>query len=240
MAFPRQQMRQHISRQHLRQVAKNYLEDKISQDKLAYTNHHTIAPLLQADGNIQDGLKHLKLAVLANPQSVEARNDLALAIFKLGRNSWKRALDELLICLSVDPHHALVHKNLAAVYAARGMLDKALDHAKTAVKLAPHDAMAHRNLARIYDIMGDSRRALEHNAIAVRNGPGAQHATSDSADAEAYRRVAILAVGRGETKTRFAHEHYDAYRALMHKEFTLPDSQATIDILLRANQNIAF
>lgn len=225
---------------HLRQVAKSYLEDKISQDKLAYTNHHTIAPLLQADGNTQDAVKHLKLAVLANPQSVEARNDLALAIFNLGRHYWKRALDELLICLSMDPHNALVHKNLAAVYAARGMYDKALHHAKTAVKLSPYDVMAHRNLARIYDILGDSRRALEHNTIAVRNGPGARHNSSNSADAQAYRRVAILAVGRGETKTRFAHEHYDAYRALMHKTVTLPNSRTTIELLLRARQDISF
>ena len=75
------------------------------------------------------------------------RNDLALAIFKRGREHWARALKEFTYILRVDADNFLAHKNIAAVYAARGRYEKALEHALEAVKLRPDDAAAHRNLA---------------------------------------------------------------------------------------------
>lgn len=217
----------------LRQEAKIYLKDKIAEDGRTYRQHHLLAPLLQADGDAESALKHLKIAVLANPHCIETRNDMALAIFKLGH--WRRAIEEFERCLAINPGHGLAHKNLASVYASRGVYDKALHHAEEAARLAPYDAMAQRNLARIYDAIGDSRRAIEHNAAAIRLGPGIR-CVSDPADAQAYRRFAVLAVGRGETRTKFAHEHYDAYRALTHQDFVLPDSTKSYELLLKAKQ----
>lgn len=185
-----------------------YLRAKIDKDKLCARNHKLLAPII-------DDVKELQFAVLAGDS--EARNDLALALFKRGK--WQRAVEELEKCLPSP----LAHKNLAAVYAARGVFDKAQKHALKAVQLAPNDCMAHRNLARIADTLGDSRTAVKHNMLAIQIQP--KHP-------DAYRRLAIQRVGRGES----GHAHYDAYRALTNQSYSLPTTQTTKDLLLRANQ----
>ena len=220
----------------IRAEARAYLETKIRSDPLAAKNHHLLAPLLQESGEIDEGLRRLKFAVLSNPQSLKARNDYALAIFKLGRHHWHRALAEFKTCLQLDSENFLAHKNLAAVYAARGKYDDAFRHGKAAVRLNPNDVGAQRNLAQIYDAIGNSREAVLHNTRAIELGPGRQN-VYERYDAEAYKRLAVQRAGRGETKLGFAHEHYDAYRALARKPFTLPDSERTVEILLKARQD---
>ncbi|KAJ8606744.1 hypothetical protein CTAYLR_009735 [Chrysophaeum taylorii] len=211
----------------MRHEAKRYLETKIACDSLAAKNHHNLGALLDGD------LKRLKFAALANPRDTDTRNDLALAIFKRGH--WRRALEEFEALFAIDPNHSLAHLNVASVYASRGEYDVALRHAETAARLSPDNVMARRNLALLYDTIGDSRSAVRHNEVAIRNGPGRRR-IADEADAEAYRRLAIQRVGRGETRAGYAHEHYDAYRALTYKHFSLPGSQQTIELLLKANQ----
>ena len=217
----------------IRAEARAYLEAKIRKDPLAAKNHHLLAPLLAEAGQVDESLRRLKFAVLSNPQSLKSRNDYALAIFKLGRNHWDRALAEFKTCLQLDSENFLVHKNLAAVYAARGRYDEAFFHGKAAVRLDPTDVGAQRNLAQIYDAIGNSRNAVLHNQTAVALGPGRRN-VYEKYDARAYKRLAVQRAGRGETKSGYAHEHYDAYRALARKPFTLPDSERTVEILLNA------
>mmetsp|Transcript_1395 Transcript_1395/g.4776 ORF Transcript_1395/g.4776 Transcript_1395/m.4776 type:complete len:225 (-) Transcript_1395:101-775(-) len=215
-----------------REEAAAYLEEKIEADAMASGPHHRLAALLGGD----EALRHLQMAVVANPRNVDARNDLALAIFRRGH--WQRALAEFERCLAIDPEHALSHKNVAAVYAARGRYDDAIRHAQRATKLAPRDAQAHRNLARLYDYArGDSRLAVEHTELAIQHGPGRRGVTGDVHDADAYRRLAIQRVGRGETASGFAHDHYDHYRALTGRSYVLPNSHTTVDLLLKARQS---
>ena len=197
---------------------------------MAYRSHHNYAALSDDDEN----LKHLKLAVLGNPRCTDARNDLALAMYR--RGCWGRSVDEFQRCLEIDPNHALSHKNIAAVYASQGRYDDAIRHSEAAVRLNPGDVMAHRNLARLYDYArGDSRKAMDHNDCAVRLGPGAHGVPDprDLADANAYRRQAILRVGQGHK----AHDFYDQFRALAGKSFTLPNSHTTTALLLKARQS---
>lgn len=104
------------------------------------------------------------------------------------------------------------------------------------MRLNPNDVGAQRNLAQIYDAIGNSREAVLHNTRAIELGPG-RHNVYEKGDAEAYKRLAVQRAGRGETKLGFAHEHYDAYRALARKPFTLPDSERTVEILLKARQD---
>ena len=105
------------------------------------------------------------------------------------------------------------------------------------MKLRPDDAAAHRNLAQVYDVTGNSREAVVHNRRAIALGPG-RFGKYEKADAEAYRRVAVQRAGRGETASGHAHEHYDAYRALAGKPFVLPDSERTVELLVKAKQDL--
>lgn len=220
----------------IRSEARAYLERKVEANHLQAKNHHLLAPLLQESGQVDEALRRLKFAVLSNPQDLKARNDLALAIFKLGRHYWQRAVNEFKMILQLDSENFLGNKNIAAVYAARGRYDEAFQHAKAAVRIDPNDVGARRNLAQIYDAIGNSREAVVQNQYAVSRGPG-RHGAYDRGDAEAYRRLAVQRAGRGETKKGFAHEHYDAYRALSRKPFVLPDSERTVEILLNARQD---
>ena len=221
----------------LRNEAAQYLEGRIARDPMAGPNHHSLAPILQELGDHDEALRRLQFAAKANPENLNVRNDLALAIFKRGREHWARALKEFTYILRVDADNFLAHKNIAAVYAARGRYEKALEHALEAVKLRPDDAAAHRNLAQVYDVTGNSREAVVHNRRAIALGPG-RHGVYEKADAEAYRRVAVQRAGRGETASGHAHEHYDAYRALAGKPFVLPDSERTVELLVKAKQDL--
>ena len=167
---------------------------------------------MRALGRHDEALRRVQFAAKANPENLSVRNDLALAIFKRGREHWARALKEFTYILRVDADNFLAHKNIAAVYAARGRYEKALEHALEAVKLRPDDAAAHRNLAQVYDVTGNSREAVVHNRRAIALGPG-RFGKYEKADAEADRRGAVHRAGRGETARGHAHERYAADRA---------------------------
>ena len=156
----------------LRNEAAQYLDGRIARDPLAGPHHHSLAPILQELGDHDEALRRLQFAAKANSENLSVRNDLALAIFKRGREHWARALKEFTYILRVDADNFLAHKNIAAVYAARGRYEKALEHALEAVKLRPDDAAAHRNLAQVYDVTGNSREAVVHNRRAIALGPG--------------------------------------------------------------------
>lgn len=221
----------------LRHEAARYLEGRIKRDPTAGPNHHNLAQILGELGAGDAALKRLQFAALANPENLGVRNDLALAVFKRGRVHYERALKEFKYILRLDETNFLAHKNIAAVYASKGRYEDALIHAREAVKLRPNDAAAHRNLAQVLDVKGNSREAVVHNRRAIALGPG-RFGTYDAADAEAYRRVAVQRVGRGETQIGHAHEHYDAYRALARKPFVLPDSERTVELLVKAKQDL--
>lgn len=149
----------------IRSEARAYLERKVEANHLQAKNHHLLAPLLQESGQVDEALRRLKFAVLSNPQDLKARNDLALAIFKLGRHYWQRAVNEFKMILQLDSENFLGNKNIAAVYAARGRYDEAFQHAKAAVRIDPNDVGARRNLG------GDRAAPKRPRGRARRRGP---------------------------------------------------------------------
>ncbi|KAJ1457651.1 hypothetical protein M885DRAFT_514665 [Pelagophyceae sp. CCMP2097] len=225
--------------------ARAFLEGKVRADATA-ARRHALAPLLHEAGDADGALRHLKMAVLSDPTNADARHDFALAIFRRDRVHWQRAVDEFKRCLEVKPDHALTHKSLAAVYSASGRYADALRHALISTRLAPRDAQAWRNLARIYDVMGNSRDALTANDAAIEASTTQNRRLTDAVDrddhaqiagaAQAYRRAAVLRAGRSDVK--LGQKHFDAYRAIQNKPFELPDSQRTVELLLRAKQDL--
>ena len=87
----------------------------IARDPMAGPNHHSLAPILQELGDHDEALRRLQFAAKANPENLNVRNDLALAIFKRGGEHWARALKEFTYILRVDADNFLAHKNIAAV-----------------------------------------------------------------------------------------------------------------------------
>ena len=176
---------------------------------MAGPNHHSLAPILQELGDHDEALRRLQFAAKANPENLNVRNDLALAIFKRGREHWARALKEFTYILRVDADNFLAHKNIAAVYARRaGRYEKALEHALEAVKLRPDDAAAHRNLAQVYDVTGNSREAVVHNRRAIALGPGRFGQCMKRRTPRPPTRGRAAGGPREETASGHAHEHY--------------------------------
>ena len=62
-----------------------------------------------ARGERDKALRHLKAATDLNPIDVDARNDYALALFKVG--AWQKAIDQIHIALKTNPQHLTALKN---------------------------------------------------------------------------------------------------------------------------------
>jgi hypothetical protein len=108
--------------------------------------------------------------------------------------------------------------------------------------------MAHRNLAVVCDAMGNSREAMVENERAIacssqttaRTTAEARHADelrTIEGDASALRRLAVQQAGHG-IRADQAHAHYDAYRALKNRKFVLQNSDRTVELLLKAKQDL--
>jgi Flp pilus assembly protein TadD len=119
---------------------------------------------------------------------------------------------------------------LLALFARDGRYTKSQEYCEKAIHIDPNDAMAHRNLAKILDTLGNTRGAVKHNRIAIQLGEGVRGGTQYD-DTNAYRCLARQVVARGERMEGYAHEHYDQYRALAGKEYVLPNSERTREIL---------
>uniref|UniRef100_A0A7S2RJZ9 Tetratricopeptide repeat protein n=1 Tax=Rhizochromulina marina TaxID=1034831 RepID=A0A7S2RJZ9_9STRA len=211
-------------------VSRSYLENKVKEQPRNGRLHKTLAPLKEEIRDGKAALRHYRAATELSSGDADAANDFGLALFKIGR--WDEAVKEMKRGLRIQPYHILLHKNLAAVYARRGRYREALDHAKEAVRIAPWDPQAHRSLAKILDATGNTRDSLSHNRQAVLTGPGMQ-AAREHHDAQAYRRVAIQTVARGQTQRGHASAYYDAHRALAGKKFDMPTTEITKQLLFK-------
>jgi len=81
---------------------------------------------------IDDAIRHYKLAIAVDPSLVEARNNLAVCLMQSDLPS---AVDQLEQAVQADPHHPLLYRNLALVYAFSSRLGDAERVGRTAVDL---------------------------------------------------------------------------------------------------------
>jgi Flp pilus assembly protein TadD len=113
---------------------------------------HNLATALRARGNDrasngqpQDAIVDLKLAVMLRPEDPAARYDLATVL--LEANSHAEAVEHLRIVLELKPDAVEAHNNLGIALASQGKLDDAIVHFQQALRLQPSFDDARRNLA---------------------------------------------------------------------------------------------
>jgi tetratricopeptide (TPR) repeat protein len=81
---------------------------------------------------IDDAIRHYKLAIAVDPSLVEARNNLATCLVQ---SDLPAAVEQLEQAVQADPHHPLLYRNLALVYAFSSRLGDAERVGRTAVDL---------------------------------------------------------------------------------------------------------
>ncbi len=99
-------------------------------------------------GLVDEGRKHLNMALSLKPELVKQFLDKGIVYFNMGFID--KAIEEFETALLYKPDSAEAHNNLGAAYGEKGMTDKAIAHFEAAVKIKPHDPTFKFNLAGAY------------------------------------------------------------------------------------------
>jgi len=151
---------------------------------------HNLADYYLQQNRTEEARRLEAEALAINPDYLEARLDLALALSLLGRPAdaemeYRRALE-----LHPDGKQmAVAHSGLGAVLAAQHRTMEALPELQLAVQLRPDSAEQHYNLATALAELGRNQESAGEFAAAVRLEPG---------DAEAHRRLATVLTAQGK------------------------------------------
>jgi len=165
---------------------------------------------------------------------VQARNDYALALFR--QNRYEEAEKEFKICLEIDINNALVHQNIAALYAKKGEFPAAEKHCRKAIEIDPNNAVTHRNLSKILDEGGNTWESLNHNETALSLEKG-DELVSKRNQYMTRRIMAKQLVSTGRNHDNSAHLMYDCYRELTGNSYELSTTRKTQEILSKLSSN---
>jgi tetratricopeptide (TPR) repeat protein len=132
---------------------------------------------LQAEGNLDEAMVHLRQAVAASPASAVAHNTLGSALQAKG--DLDGATREFREALRLRPDAFDARYNLGQALLTRGQVDEAIRELREALRIRPEDAGGHAQLgAALLTDSGDPAHpgrlaeAIEHGRRAVEIDPG--------------------------------------------------------------------
>lgn len=126
--------------------------------------HYQLGTLYRLTNETGKAIQHWKTAVELRPRLFEARNNLALTYYAVGR--YDEAAEEWRTLLRTPgyPTPYVAHSNLSAACRAGGKLEEALTHALTGVEVAKQLGAeypgAYKNLGLVYSQLGRHGEAL--------------------------------------------------------------------------------
>ncbi|MEP7012163.1 MAG: tetratricopeptide repeat protein [Acidobacteriota bacterium] len=142
-----------------------------------------------------DAAKEFERALIARPESVEARVNLGSMLANLGDRAG--AVEQLREALKRDPENATSHFNLASLLAQRNTSperQEALTHVEAYLAAHPEDGEAHRLRAQLLRDAGRLEDALLEYARAIELTPGDE--TARLGEAETLVRLSRYAEAR--------------------------------------------
>ena len=125
--------------------------------------------MLDALGQSEEAIHHLKEALRINPGYATAHHNLGVAYMRLGRVD--EAIEQYRAALRIHPTFLEVHANLAVALQMQGKLAEAVRHYRAAIRLSPHHPQIHQRLATALQQQGNTAEANFHFAEA-RYGQG--------------------------------------------------------------------
>jgi tetratricopeptide (TPR) repeat protein len=167
--------------------------------------HYQLGTLYRLRNANDKAIEHWKAAVGLRPGFFEARNNLAVTYYQLGR--YDESIEEWRSLLRTPgyatPHVA--HSNLSAAYRANGKLEDALTEARMALEVARQLEVeypaAYRNLGLAYAELGAYNEAVEAYRQALR--------TAATSDVEVYYYLGVANEGLGnKAEALKAYRHY--------------------------------
>ena len=133
----------------------------------AWYMHSNYANFLKDEGNVDEAIKHYRMAIEIKPNFAEAYYNMGNAFRKIDK------LEEAVICykkaISIKPDFADAHSNLGIVFAQMQKRDEALVEFNKALELNPNDAEAISSVGLLYAEQGQFDKAEEYyrKAIAI-------------------------------------------------------------------------
>jgi len=108
-------------------------------------------------------------AILRDPNMVEARSSLGLALAASGQiEAGKR---ELLSAVQIRPRFTQARVNLGTIFAREGKSSEAREQYEHVLRIEPENAAAHLNLGKLFSAAGDKVRAAHEYREALRMDP---------------------------------------------------------------------
>src|SRR3989338_7757020 len=131
--------------------------------------HYNMGNASCEQGQLDEAIKELKLALSLKPDYAEAHNGLGITYAKQGQLD--EAIKEYTLALTLKSNFAEAHNNLGNVYEKQGQLDEAIKEYKLALTINPDFAEAHNNLGNVYFKQGRIEDAIKEYQIAIELKP---------------------------------------------------------------------
>ncbi len=157
------------------------IEEAHERDPECYEYSEVLANLHVRVGNLNEGVYFAKLSTTLEPhpyvydlipadlsnffvslEQTAAPRHYIYGYVKLNKSEFTDAIQEFERQLSLDPDHALAHRDISAAYLAVGQYERAISHIQKAIALTPEDPMCHLRAGAISKRIGAFEPALYH------------------------------------------------------------------------------
>jgi tetratricopeptide (TPR) repeat protein len=129
----------------------------ITRNPDCWMAHDNLSAVL-LDSNVEEAMAHAREALRLNPDHAPARNNLGLAMRKLGRLEEARA--QYMEALRINPDYAPAHNNLGYVLQESGHIEEAISQYEEALRISRNYPEAHYNLGNALQMTGRTEEAV--------------------------------------------------------------------------------
>ena len=147
----------------------NQLRRAVQLDPASALAHHSLASLLETQGNVGEAMNHYRLALQINPVYKKANYEIANSLARSGKV--EEAIRHYRLLLETDPSFADAHDSLALLLVMRGELSEATEHFHQALKVDPARSETHFNLGVALVRQGNLAEAAQQFQEAIKIKP---------------------------------------------------------------------
>lgn len=147
-------------------LQKALMEHDLEKYPNDYVAHYNLAAVLQAEGRLEEAIKHYEQALKARRDDATAENSLGTALQLEGK--LEEAAVHYRLALSLRAGYSDAHYNLGNVLLAQGSFQEAVRHFRDVFKAHPDDASAREHLTQALTAEGERLAAQGRLEEAIR------------------------------------------------------------------------
>lgn len=149
-------------RTHVYRDSESLETDTVTQNPKAFASHINLGAIATEQGRLDDAIGHYSEAVIAKPEFVRARNNLASSLYAAGRvPEAERFLLDSLTLPADDADKAGAHVLMQLIRIDQSRFDDVIEHCCQALALQPRDAFSLYNYGRALRGKGQTDEAIE-------------------------------------------------------------------------------